>query len=192
MPRLPKGMVAMPKNKAPQRARSAYFLFSDAERKKHQEKADPELARKSMAVASKILSARWKALSPAEKKPFEEAAAKLRQEFQRKRKGEAAAGDEAGESGAGRKGKKMSLPSGWKAVRAASCDVIVFVCPSRKMAQWHPPTADQAVEQKRSVEKLYLDELKVATPNITAKEAKLRWRALSDEDKQKFKDAQAG
>jgi len=79
MARLPKGLKPLDKGNAPKRARSAYFLFCDSVRASSEQ--DEEMAGKSMAVASKVLSARWKALLPEEKVPFEQQAAQLKVSF---------------------------------------------------------------------------------------------------------------
>lgn len=183
MPRLPRGMVAVPKSKEPQRARSAYFLFSDAERRKHNDVLDPELDGKSMAIASKVLSARWKALPADQKKPFEEEAAKLKKAFKEKREQRANDADRPHAA----KRRKLTLPAGWRAVRAAcSADIIVFVCQSTKKAQWTLPTPDQAVEIKPTAEKLFLLDQKAK--NVSIKNAKKLWKEASAEVKAEYKE----
>lgn len=182
MPRLPRGMVAVPKSKEPQRARSAYFLFSDAERRKHNDVVDPELDGKSMAIASKVLSARWKALPPDQKKPFLEHAAQLKKAFKEKREQRMNDSDRPHAA----KRRKLSLPTGWRAVRAASsADIIVFVCQQTKVAQWTMPTPDQAIELKPTAEKLFLLDQKAK--NVSIKNAKKLWKEASAEVKAEYK-----
>jgi hypothetical protein len=130
MARLPKGFKPLRKPAEPRRARSGYFLWCDDARRAGGD--DPELAGKSMAVASKVLAARWAALPADEKKPYEDRSAALKEEF-KARKAEAAPA-------------KPALPSGWKLVRDACSGTAAYVNIVTGRAQWARPGDADAVD----------------------------------------------
>jgi hypothetical protein len=131
--RLPKGLKPLKKDNEPKRARSGYFLWCDSVRAASKETPDPEIDGKSMAVASKVLAARWKLLSKEEKLPFEDRAAAGKAAFETKRK-----------RGPPTDPRAM-LPSGWRAGRDVITGAVFYTCVATKKSQWSKPTDADAV-----------------------------------------------
>jgi len=131
--RLPKGLKPLKKDNEPKRARSGYFLWCDSVRAASKETPDPEIDGKSMAVASKVLAARWKLLSKEEKAPFEDQAAAGKVAFETKRKRGPAADP------------RTVLPSGWRAGRDVITGAVYYTCVATKKSQWTKPTEAEAV-----------------------------------------------
>lgn len=172
MARLPKGLKPLGLSRQPKRARSSYFLWCDTVRSSSL--LDLELEGKSMAIASKVLSARWKQLTPEEKRPFEEQSRALKDAFKRAQTNETAAVTS----------DPPLLPEGWKAVRDVGTDLVGYTCVATGRSQWHRPGAEDAVAlpprpvSARRAFELALERDGLALP---AKEVTARWRALPPE-----------
>jgi hypothetical protein len=167
------GRVAKPtkEKQQPKRSRSAFFCFSDAVRVDCAARRDPELTGKSMAVASKVLSARWRALSAEERKPFEEQAVRLKAEFQAQR-----------EPTTDAKKHRTPLPKGWRAVRCATTGRFAFLCVPTGTCQWERPVAADAVAlppPAKSGLRLFSDDLRAEGRYTSTEAALAAWKTLS-------------
>ena len=80
-----------------------------------------------------MLAARWKVLSSAEKKPFEDKAKELKAVFDDKRKRASPAQP------------KVVLPSGWRSGRDVISGAVFYTCVATKKSQWARPSEHDAV-----------------------------------------------
>lgn len=177
MARLPKGLKPLPKSKEPIRARSPYFLFCDSLRAAHATKSDPELKGMSMAFASKVFSARWKALTPEERAPFDVESGKLKAQFKETRG--------VCHAARGTSLNKSVLPSGWKAARDTSSTAIAYVNMLSGRAQWTRPTDGDAVTLPRrppNARRLFAAE----HGSVADKDVEQMWRGLSHAERQAY------
>lgn len=136
---------------------------------------DPEISGKSMAVASKILAARWAVLPVAEKAVYEQKAKDL--------KAEATAAKTAGG------GRRPALPSGWRSSRDAISGAIVYTCIATKKSRWERPTEEEAVAMPpapASARRLYDMHRAASRPDVLAD-----WTELAPDDRKPFEAAAA-
>jgi len=157
---------------APRRARSAYFLWCDAARA--DETPDAEMDGKSMAVASKVLSARWKALTAEQREPYERRAAELKAEIRTAKRRPAAGG-----------GSRAPLPLGWRAVRDAMTGRVGYACAVGGRCQWHRPTEADAVAAPPplpTARRLFEEALRERGETPSA----ARWAALPAEEREAY------
>jgi hypothetical protein len=134
---------------------------------------DPEISGKSMAVASKILAARWAVLPMAEKTVFEQKAKDM--------KAEAAASKAAGG------GRRPALPSGWRSSRDVVSGAVVYTCIATKKSQWERPAEQDAVAMPTappSARRLYDMHRAANRPAGLPK-----WTDVSPEDRKPFEVA---
>ena len=136
--RLPKDLPRLDKTKEPKRARSSYFLWCDDARAS----PDTEIEGKSMAMVSKVLSARWKQMSAEQKAPYEERARELKS---------------AQPAKSSTKKRRSALPAGWRASRDAISGAVVYTCIATKVSRWDCPGDDEAVAAPPTARKLYED-----------------------------------
>jgi hypothetical protein len=137
---------------------------------------------KSMAVASKIRSSRWKALTPEARAPFEARARALKEELKESKRT------------AQLEGSRAPLPSGWKAVRDSMTGRIGYTCLLDGRCQWTRPGDADAVavpSPPPTARRLFEDSLKESGEATSAKAASAQWNALSDAEKQPFVKAAA-
>jgi len=179
MARLPKGMKPVAgQGGAPRRARSAYFLWCDAVRASHAETPDAEMAGKSMAVASKVLSARWKALTPEQRAPFQQQASALKAELKLSKRAAVA------------EGSRAPLPSGWKAVRDAMTGRVGYACVVSGRCQWTRPSDEDAVPMpppQPTARRVFEQALRAAsTEPLGAKALNARWAALGEAERELY------
>ena len=158
MPRLPKGMKPLKNTGEPKRSRSGYFLWCDSIRASNVH--DPEIDGKSMAVASKVLALRWRALSPEEKGPFEERAREMKAQFNANKPK--------------KQPRRQVLVSGWRSSRDVVSGAVVYTNILSKQSTWVRPEEKDAVAlppAPRSARRLY----EMQNPNGPA------WMELSSE-----------
>jgi HMG (high mobility group) box len=165
MARLPKELAKLERPREPKRARSSYFLWCDDARSA----PDAEIEGKSMAVVSKVLSARWKAMSAEDKAPYEARARELKTAFP------------AAKSSA--KERRPALPSGWRASRDATSGAVVYTCIATKVSRWERPGDDDAVAAPPTARKLYEEAERAASRTPGA------WKDLTPEERAPYEAA---
>ena len=185
MSRLPRGMKPLPKVKNVNRGKSAYFLFCDHMRAQHEKAGtvDKEIAGKSMAAASKVYSARWKALSDAERAPFVSESADIKAKNKAAKPSKTAVKEMQMVNG------KAGLPDGWTAIRDATSGCLVYVNKANNRAQWHRPTEADAVRlpaKPAKAGRLFFEEQVALDTTTTVKSAAAAFLALPAEQKKVY------
>lgn len=207
MARLPKGLQPLEKSKEPKRARSSYFIWCDEQRTTGD--LAGELAGKSMAVASRILSARWKPMTKAERAPYEEKARVIKEKFYADQAAAAAAAEAAGgvvpdiiakkikqrvaalnAAKRAENASKNALPSGWRATRDHTSGVVVYINVVTNRATWRRPTEDDAVkvpERPKTAQKLFFERVIADGRAADVRAAAALWKELTPVEKEGYK-----
>jgi len=179
MARLPRGLKPLAKVKDANRGRSAYFLFCDHVRMQHEKNGsvDTEIAGKSMAAASKIYSARWKALTAEERHVFESQSQTLKKQAKSKKENVLVSN------------KKVSLPQGWTAKRDVSSGCVLYLNKVTGRAQWNRPSDHDvavAAPKKPNAERMFHEEQQAKGNAMSKKKAHEEFKKLSDEERQVY------
>ena len=166
--------IVKPKEKhAPKRAKSSYFLFCDDERPKVKAVSEPGTR---MSEISKICSARWKKLTPEEKKRYTDLANIEKDTFNENLPAHL-----------------VKLPAGWKRQTDACSKLSYYVHIPTKVCQWTRPKASDTpaptVTQPRNAAVLfgvYLRQQVPAGTKVAPKTISEQWKAASSELRSEF------
>ena len=166
------GAEQLPKGE--KRAKSAYFLWSDEFRAKHQG-VDDGIKGQSMSVVSKVLSENWKLVSAEEKLDWDAKAAIEKAKF-------AAAHAVIDAS--------LGLPSGWSKKIDQSTHAVYYLNNVTRTAQWNIPemtSSTKMPDKPKSAAWFYAQDVKTGVYADLSDEDKAKYEAMTDAAKAKYK-----